>query len=439
MTINFCSLELNAVGKNIAEGNEESLLRGLLPAIAYAPNGSLIAIGQQLPRRKLQICFIELNGLRHGDFDVHCPPLPEGSSSWTIVSLEWDLSSSLLAVTLRAKEQEVLQFYTRNNYHWYLKLELPGLSLLSFDREVASRLHLTKAVTGRLLLIVADLVWDVCVSGTKTCCSAMVDGRELLLTPLALACIPPPMSKYKVSLSAPCTALSFWSPHDASCDCSLAALTSDNTVSIYRCDDLGCPKLLNHIALNQVTGIHPCIFRSVIGVDYEEGIFVVLLASGILETGDVEDRLLCLQLRAQGELLSARWRSLPGTVSRLCSVPTSSDNSDVYIAAGLHSEDACFEIWRVNLSLFSQEACLSRACTFPEPCSFLTFVSDDDGTEGPVVVGLSSKNRLFCGDALVYAGVSTFAFNRGLRTLLYVTVGTKPQLRFLPAVRLSQD
>jgi IKI3 family len=134
-------LELISIGRNVAEG-AGSLLRGLGSAVAYATNGSLIALSQQQGKSKLQIAFIEKNGLRHLEFDVHvskslliflfgdfklylcvtllddnyvnncpfvflhkktlsqCPNKPEGSSDWEVSTLHWDLPSTLLAVGL---------------------------------------------------------------------------------------------------------------------------------------------------------------------------------------------------------------------------------------------------------------------------------------------------------------------------------------------------
>lgn len=63
-------LELVSTGRNVADG-AGSLLKGLGSAVAYATNGSLIALSQQQGKSKLQIAFIEKNGLRHLEFDVH--------------------------------------------------------------------------------------------------------------------------------------------------------------------------------------------------------------------------------------------------------------------------------------------------------------------------------------------------------------------------------
>ena len=62
-------LELISVGKNVAEG-PAGILKGLGSAMAYATNGSLIALSQHKTRSNQQIVFIEKNGLRHLEFDI---------------------------------------------------------------------------------------------------------------------------------------------------------------------------------------------------------------------------------------------------------------------------------------------------------------------------------------------------------------------------------
>ena len=66
-------LELISVGRNIADG-PASVLRGLGTVVAYATNGSLIALSQQQGKGKLQIVFLERNGLRHLEFPVQVGP-----------------------------------------------------------------------------------------------------------------------------------------------------------------------------------------------------------------------------------------------------------------------------------------------------------------------------------------------------------------------------
>ena len=75
----------------------------------------------------------------------------------------------------------VVQLYHRDNYHWYLKLELQNYNLLGFDAETPGRLLLSRSGE----VVVLDTVWDVCVNTlSKDSSIAVIDGRQLLLTPL---------------------------------------------------------------------------------------------------------------------------------------------------------------------------------------------------------------------------------------------------------------
>ena len=50
--------------------------------------------------------------------------------------------------------------------------------------------------------------------------------------------------------------------------------------------------------------------------------------------------------------------------------------------------------------------------------------------ENNVVIGLTSKGKLYCGETLLVAGVSSFALNYPLEVLLYISTGTRPLLHF---------
>lgn len=50
--------------------------------------------------------------------------------------------------------------------------------------------------------------------------------------------------------------------------------------------------------------------------------------------------------------------------------------------------------------------------------------------ENNVVIGLTSKGKLYCGETLLVAGVSSFALNYPLDVLLYISTGTRPLLHF---------
>ena len=54
-----------------------------------------------------------------------------------------------------------------------------------------------------------------------------------------------------------------------------------------------------------------------------------------------------------------------------------------------------------------------------------------------VVIGLSQRGKLFCGESLLVAGVSSFVANVTLDVLMYVTTGTRPVLQFVSISALA--
>ena len=232
-------IELLSTGRNIADG-PASILKGVGNSVAFATNGSLIAFPQERIRGKLQIAFIEKNGLRHGDFDLVLSKLPPGYVKWSVASLEWDLPSSLLAVEICAlKEDEddekvgkgtgrpsIVQMYYRGNYHWYLKQQWSGrdLRILRFDSEASNRCYLSQQPTSTSegkgsstpALRIIDLLWDVTCNETRDASVAVADGEKMLLTPLGYSIVPPPMSSSQVPLPSSHKYASFWSNPAAS-------------------------------------------------------------------------------------------------------------------------------------------------------------------------------------------------------------------------------
>lgn len=63
------NLEVVATSRNVADG-DASIMKGVGSAVAFAGNGSYIAVHQQRVKGKHQVALLERNGLRHGDFDI---------------------------------------------------------------------------------------------------------------------------------------------------------------------------------------------------------------------------------------------------------------------------------------------------------------------------------------------------------------------------------
>ncbi|KAG7389731.1 hypothetical protein PHYBOEH_007373 [Phytophthora boehmeriae] len=138
-------LEFHALGR-LEDGRAITKLGS---ALDWSQSMSLIA-SCETRRSRLFVVFFERNGLRHGEFEipsVYRPP------AYRVGSLRWNVSSDILAVSLLPTSigeengdvrQSVVQLWTRNNYHWYLKQELRlgvenQLVDFAWDEEAAGR------------------------------------------------------------------------------------------------------------------------------------------------------------------------------------------------------------------------------------------------------------------------------------------------------------
>eukprot|EP01031_Cornospumella_fuschlensis_P043216 gene43216-52828_t len=93
-------LELVSIARNVNEGGGNmggggaGGVKGIGKAMAFSPNGVLVAFDIKKPSGSHQIAFIEKNGLRHGEFDL---PYPRGENEgWVVSSLQYDPSSTFL-------------------------------------------------------------------------------------------------------------------------------------------------------------------------------------------------------------------------------------------------------------------------------------------------------------------------------------------------------
>ncbi|KAL4873175.1 hypothetical protein BDV12DRAFT_209116 [Aspergillus spectabilis] len=175
---------------------------GLEGALSWRPYGNLIAAIQRLDD-KIDVVFFERNGLRHGQFTLRLTE--EELSNWASdISLSWNVDSTVLAVQLK----ERVQFWTSGNYHYYLKQEIPIAA--NFEGPFAFKWHHEKAlrfVAGPLESILeGEFIFDVTHGSTTTPndvgAVAVVDGKNLKITPLRLSGVPPPMAHNELALDS---------------------------------------------------------------------------------------------------------------------------------------------------------------------------------------------------------------------------------------------
>lgn len=177
---------------------------GLEGALSWRPYGNLIAGIQRLDDR-IDVIFFERNGLRHGQFTLRLTE--EERQTWASnIKLSWNVDSTVLAVRFKDR----VQLWTMGNYHYYLKQEIPvvvdseALLPFAFEWHQEKALRLVMGSSGSILDV--DYVFDIHHGSSAipddVGAVAVIDGKNLKLTPLRLAGVPPPMAHNELPLDS---------------------------------------------------------------------------------------------------------------------------------------------------------------------------------------------------------------------------------------------
>ena len=256
-------LARNAAGKHriavmdrgCATEFESDTLDGVGQALAFHPDGSLIAASQKIANRH-DIIFFEPNALRHYELT-----LPPERTAATVEGLSWSADGALLAVSLSGAGGDAVQVWHRGNYHWYLKYEYvaapPSDTAAPAPWARSSCLWHESDPLSALLFVGSDdarvftFTWEWMVSspylrpadsggegkgkegkegkGKDWSTVASIDGKRLLLTPLRKMIVPPPMSAATLEVSSPIVAAA-WGPGGR-----VAVLCSDFSLHLCSC------------------------------------------------------------------------------------------------------------------------------------------------------------------------------------------------------------
>ncbi|KAL2809968.1 IKI3 family-domain-containing protein [Aspergillus granulosus] len=177
---------------------------GLEGALSWRPYGNLIA-GIQRLEDKIDVVFFERNGLRHGQFTLRLTQ--EERATWASnISLSWNVDSTVLAVQFK----ERVQLWTTGNYHYYLKQEIPVVVGREDQSLLGLKWHHEKALrfvvgTSESILdgeFVFEVLHGSTTSPNDVGAVAVIDGKNLKLTPLRLSGVPPPMAHNELTLES---------------------------------------------------------------------------------------------------------------------------------------------------------------------------------------------------------------------------------------------
>jgi IKI3 family len=379
------------------------------------------------------------------------------------------------------------------------------------------------SVCVRSSLRIADIAWDVTVSGTSDGSVAVTDGSTLLLTPLALNNVPPPMSMYKQQLPSACRHSFFW-PRPGGAGWGLGCLLDDSRVHLIFSDRLGKPtgqldidvsSILSSLSLPTMSNSDSAEDRMLFvlrGIacsesprnltqreeeggrggqeaecESEDLVSVVLYGSWesrgwgpLVESEDIEEEggpagqpdeiltfVVCVR---DGSLRSSKHISNID-LSEISSLNTFHSNEVIRVsrivlwpddpaslAVSLISGHDSFGVYRLCVlggmntdnQIENSANCFGRvdhtvstvSCP-PETCVQIAVIpavkvqtphtevdSEILDLNSDVIIGLTSRGKLYCGETLLVAGVSSFTVNNPLQVLLYISTGTKPLLHF---------
>lgn len=181
------------------------LTNGLEEYISWKPSGSLIATTQRLPN-KYVVALFEKNGLKHREFI-----LPYATNEIEVKSLNWSPDSEILAVWFKKNNSNatILQLWTENNYHWYLKQTIDFNEfnpLIYFMWSTVNHVKKRMILLTKEKLIICVFRWRIDktrgkVDGDKAVVG-VVDGDKALLTGFKMGIVPPPMCHQSLQINA---------------------------------------------------------------------------------------------------------------------------------------------------------------------------------------------------------------------------------------------
>ncbi|KAF1334906.1 Elongator complex protein 1, partial [Globisporangium splendens] len=438
-------LEFHALGR-LEDGRD---IPQLGAALDWCPNHSLIA-SSEIRKEQLFIVFFERNGLRHGEFAL---PAEYHASSYRVTQVAWNIESDILAVALEDSDgatQSVVQLWTRNNYHWYLKqerrlhLESKRLVQFTWDDELANKLHLLSTSPGGAshALLQEEFTWDasrgereIVSTGTDTkksiVVAGVIDGNKLLLTPLHQALVPPPFALHQVKFPAAVNSVVFDSQSEA-----LIALLSDG--GVYLVDNY-----LSSAEQTLLQGEEAENFTSLQWMHWsrQDRSLSLVAKSGWYDAVV----LVSAESNESGELVASTKTPLLEGARRAEEIVNNGhiDSEDPESPRSIAIQTHDGTVYTVNPHHASPVP-VEISDRYPAFAQFVVIAVDSSASatsqedQGYLVVGLQTTSKLYVDDQLLASACSTFRYCPAASVLVFTTLGSQAQLRMVPLQGLRQ-
>ncbi|CAF1028549.1 unnamed protein product, partial [Didymodactylos carnosus] len=195
------------------QATNDQVFNGCLEhSFAWKLSGESIAVPMRMNNgQKSTISFMEKNGLKHGDFEL----VKEDEKEYHVQHICWNKDSTILCIVLHTAESSVkdkpernnsskgssvLQLWSTNNYHWYLKqcykFESLQIQTILWDMESTNRIHFIFD-NGQYRTMTWVWVTNIKSADNRTL-ACVIDGKKLMVTDFTHSSIPPPMCTYTI-------------------------------------------------------------------------------------------------------------------------------------------------------------------------------------------------------------------------------------------------
>ena len=456
------TLEMEYIARE--EDGSGKLVRNIMQKTGLAWSGDymsfIIASVQQQRKKKMpMVVFMEPNGLRHREFQLRADP-GETPEDVNVCNLHWNVESDILSVILDGKDANRVQFWHRCNYHWYMKYELryPNhkVQKVLFDLENPYCVSVVlrnsnipqipiKSEQYADELRVYEFCWDcsTIAIGCPLSTVSVIDGRNLNLTPLAKAIVPPPMYAVSLQIDLPVNQVAHM-PHGLSIvkntNVSIASVAQlSNGDLVVLCYDKNLERHQNDTFL--IANYSPpsilatftdfptiddasCL-RQITILNYDsDRNTLTLIAVSCLHS--IHEQIIEIELD-----LTALVCTIQNTVTLEGRVLRVNNWADRTVGAIIELNDG------TSLSYDSRTGITPLSCEpLMEPCPWVSAInvaSELELNPVPHIIGISKRSRLYCNDILINSAASSFVLNSSPHGILsYTTLGSISQIRTIP-------
>ncbi|KAH7659336.1 Elongator complex protein 1 [Dioscorea alata] len=426
----------------------------------WMPAGSKVAAvyDRKAEEKSPLIVFFEKNGLERSSFTV------DGPVETIIKSLKWNSNSDLLAASISHCDYDAVKIWSFSNNHWYLKQEIRYSKEegMKFTWDPTNPLHLI--CWNRLGKVNSyNFIWTTAV--TETTIALVIDGNKVLVTPLASALVPPPMSLFHLKFHDAVQDIAFISydakSHLAAClsDGSLCIAELPSTDAWEQFEDgeyvvepshfdvpLGTLMHLTWLDAHTLLGVSPYqadLFSTASCGEHELDNLKLAHSHGY-SLHEIE--IVCSENSVPGSINSSGWytkisKSVPleKSVIGIASNPAKRHSAFVQINGGSILEHSS-EMRAGGMPTKSLLGQFDSDCGFTSSCPWMKDVLIcDHGISKPLLFGLDKDGRLHVGRQIICRNCRSFSFysNTTVSTKQVVThllVVTKQDLLFVIGV-----